>query len=568
MPTQRELLHQYNEKYRDDFNPIYFNRENDAIINALRNVVLSCQRNSNFLIQVTSFNVIEDYNEVMNRLKAYEEEHSKKKEKFDNPYDYINLKPSSYILIEISYHLGITEKKDGWIEDDIMVYIVVPRVIDGKYFLINGNKYVAMYQIVDASTYNNTASKAAKNECVTLKTQLMPIRLYAKSTKLITIDNEEIQCQYFDCYMFNKRSLTLKYYLSKFGYYGTQEILNICGVCIIPNNYSNQFDKNQFYIFKIKDRTDYVVAPKVLYDNNKLVQSFVYTIIDCMHKLKNKPWVEFFSTDTWQISHGMDFTTNKDMYKSKGMDVTASLDNIYDIETKDDLHLPEQDKANIYTVIRWMMYEYKSLRNKDNLDITTKKVRYAEYIAGYYATKLAKGIYSLSDKSADATMKLLKRKLQIPPMYLINIITKSQLVNYNDCVNDLDSFNALRWTYKGDQGIGENSSAIAASYRDINPSHLGRVELDSSSNSDPGVSGTLCPLGQIYDGHFSEYSEPSTWREEVSGLMEMYSKMNNKIQMCEKLNSDLPLYEYDNMDLLSNTLRYVLLASNELSKTI
>jgi len=568
MPSQRELLHKYSELYRPDFNPRYFNRDNNAIINALRNVILSTQRKSNFLIQVTSFNVIEDYNEIINRLRAYEEEHSKKKEKFDNPYDYINLKPSAYILIEVIYHLGITEKKDGWIEDDIKVYIVVPRVIDGKYFLINGNKYVAMYQIVDASTYNNTASKAAKNECVTLKTQLMPIRLYNKSDKLTTIDDEDIPCQCFYCYLFNKKSLTLKYYLSKFGYYQTQELLYIQDIYIIPNQDAEKYDKSKFYIFKIKDRTDYVVAPRLLFDNNKIVQSFVYTVIDSMSKMKNKPWTDFFVIDTWQISHGMDFTTNKDMYQNKGKDVTASLDNIYDIETYNDLHLDQKDKANIYTVIRWMMYEYLSLRNKDNLDITTKKVRYAEYIAGYYATKLAKGIYSLSDKSSDATMKLLRRKLQIPPMYLINIITKSQLVNYNDCVNDIDAFNALRWTYKGDQGIGENSSAIAASYRDINPSHLGRIELDSSSNSDPGVSGTLCPLGEIYDGHFSEYSEPSIWNKEVSELLVMYSEMHNKIEMCQKLNSSLPLYEYDNMDLLSNTLRSVLLSSEALSETI
>ena len=73
-----------------------------------------------------------------------------------------------------------------------------------------------------------------------------------------------------------------------------------------------------------------------------------------------------------------------------------------------------------------MMYEFSALRKKDNLDISTKKVRYAEYIAALYASKLAIGIYRLSDKGDKADLDTVRKAIRIPPMYLINAITKCQ----------------------------------------------------------------------------------------------------------------------------------------------
>ena len=129
-------------------------------------------------------------------------------------------------------------------------------------------------------------------------------------------------------------------------------------------------------------------------------------------------------------------------------------------------------------------------------------------------------------------MNTIKKAIQIPPMFLLNAITKCQLVSYKDCVNDLDSLTALKYTYKGVSGIGEKSNAISSAYRAIHPSHLGRIDIDSSSNSDPGVSGTLCPLSNLHDSHFIDFMEPSTWDEEVSKMIDQYKSMNNKIEVC------------------------------------
>ena len=74
----------------------------------------------------------------------------------------------------------------------------------------------------------------------------------------------------------------------------------------------------------------------------------------------------------------------------------------------------------------------------------------------------------------------------------------------------------------------EKSNAISSAYRSVHPSHLGRVDIDSSSNSDPGVSGTICPLAKLYDNHFTEYEEPSEWRERVHMVLDQYRAMKSK----------------------------------------
>ena len=240
-----------------------------------------------------------------------------------------------------------------------------------------------------------------------------------------------------------------------------------------------------------------------------------------------------FSKNYWIKSIGSEFTTKDfDSIYEKGYNILYSLEFIYDKITMNDLKLDNEDKSDIYRVLRWMMYEFNALRQKDNLDISTKKVRWAEYIASYYASKLATGIYRISDKGDKADLATVRKVLQISPMYLINSISKCQLVNYKDCVNDLDSITALKYTYKGVSGIGEKANAISNAYRSIHPSHLGRVDIDSSSNSDPGISGTLCPLTTLYDKHFIEYEEPSTWESDLAKVVDIYNKMIAKKEMC------------------------------------
>ncbi len=562
---QRELIHEYNEKYRPAFNDQFFNRTDDDLINAIRYVVYSCERNSNFTIKIQSFEVIENYDDVNHILWEYEDaiinknskssdskkssnSNSKKK---DNPFAYINLKSSALKIIKIEYFIQINEKKNGLVSDIVPVYIAIPRIVDGFYFKLNGNIYSAMYQIVDASTYNNSAAKNAKKQSITFKTIFMPIRVYRYNSTITDITGNKIPITYFVANMFRKSLLLMKYLLAKFSITGLMQFLKISDVFILQD--VSQFDKDKFYIFPVKDM--FIVAPKQLYDSIQILQSFVYTVYTIINYSKDISFNNVFERRQWVKSLGEDFTNkNIDTTFEKGSNILNSLEFIYDEMTKHDLHLPDDDKADVYRVLRWMMYEFNALRQKDNLDISTKKVRYAEYLASYYANKIAKGIYRISDKDDRADLATIRKAIQIPPMYLITAITRCQLVNYKNCVNDIDSLIALKYTYKGISGIGERSNAISGAYRSIHPSHLGRVDVDSSSNSDPGISGTICPLANLYDGHFTEYEEPSSWREDITKVFDIYRAADSKIQMYRLLEDNELIKQKNNTKSLNETL--------------
>ena len=547
---QSEMIHQYNDVSRPKFNQELFIRYDDDIVNALKDVVYSTQRESTFIIRVTGFEVIDNYDDINHILWAYEDsiinknknssesledrkkptKSSSSSKKAENQFEFINLKDSDIKIIKVTYYIGITEKKNGFVDDTVVVYIAIPRIVDKFYFRISGNIYSAMYQIVDASTYNNSNAKNAKKQSITFKTIFMPIRVYKYTGKLRNNKGEDIPCAYFLGNMFKKSLLLMKYIFAKMGYYSTLEFLRVPGVVISEDD--ENIDSEKMYTFSVREDL-FVSIPRFIYDNSIIAQSAVYTIVSVLTYMKDCQMKDVFGYDIWLKSLGAEFTTKDlDTIKNKGLSILGALEFIYDLGTKKDLKLNDEDKDDIYRVLRWMMYEFSALRKKDNIDISTKKVRYAEYIAALYAAKLAFGIYRLSDKADKADLNTIKKAIQIPPMFLLNAITKCQLVSYKDCVNDLDSLTALKYTYKGVSGIGEKSNAISSAYRAIHPSHLGRIDIDSSSNSDPGVSGTLCPLSNLHDSHFIDFMEPSTWDEEVSKMIDQYKSMNNKIEVC------------------------------------
>lgn len=554
---QREFIYNYNKQNRAPFNKDLFVRDDREIINMIKDVINSVHREGVFTIKPLEIKLIESYDEINHYLWMYEEAStvkkkdltkeleksnkqpkksgSKTKNKNVNLQDYINLNKSAIYLLKVKYFIEITEKKDGLVNDVIEVLIAIPRVVDDKFFLLNGKKYLTMFQVIDASTYNNATTKSSDKQSITFRTILSSTRIhiYKYSKYLTDIDGNEIPCTYFVINAFKKSVLLIKYLLAKFGYLGCYKFLYLNDISIVTD--ISLIDKENNYIFECKGI--YIVIPRLIYDSIKTAQSFVYTIYTIINTTPDINISDLYDNEFYIKSLGSEFT-GKNVYKTleKGLSILESIEFDYDDITKRDLKLTDDDKSDIYRVIRWMMYEFNSLRLKDNLDITTKKVRCAEYIASLYATKLAEGIYRISDKGERANLNTIRKAISTPPMYLINAIINSELVNYNNSVNDLDALISIKYTFKGPSGIGGKSNSVSNLYKLIHPSHLGKLDIDSSPNSDPGTSGVLVPFVDISNGHFSDYQEPSTWRQDISKLMEIYKATNSKVTMCEIIN--------------------------------
>lgn len=550
-PTQQpdigKFMHDFNNGHREQFNDYWFERNDDDLIEGMKQVILSCERDKYFVLKVIGFEVIKDYEEINRILYNYYASKTKNGKKVDNDYEFINLKDSDIMLLKVRYYIRLNipeskvriDPKTGELErteGEVEVLIALPRYVNKYYFRIMGNYYNPIFQIVDGSTYNNSTSNS-KVQSITLKTQFMPIKVYKEYYDLIDmVDKEPHRCVLYTSYVFTKKTDTIKFILGRYGFYGALEMLELEGIYIQSADLCDPLDPNIFYNFMDKQEKVIVSVIKRLFDRDNVTQSFVYTVLKSVRKLDN--FDEIFDPRYWTKVLGADFQSAT---LDKGIPVLDSLESIYDIKTRQSIRLPYEDKQDSYHILRWMMREFNYLKAKDNIDISTKHPRMAdEYLPAIYAMKISKGVYRISDRGKNVTFKDVTRVIDTPPNYILKNINTANLVDYVDLVNDNDAELALSYTYKGISGLGDqgSGSAVPLIYRSVHPSHLGKVDLDSSSASDPGLSGIICPMAKIYGDSFSDYQEPNGWKqfymETISELKDMYN-MKQAIEIRKKL---------------------------------
>lgn len=538
--SQREFIRKFSEQKREEFNPYFFERENQDIFREVERIIKSCERDQYFSIKVVSFREITGYQEVRNALYQHEEERramKRKPPKTPNMYEFIPIDDSDIMLLEIIYALRINGEKPE--EDTLKVLLELPRFVDKYYYRLAGKLYAPVFQIVDRSTYNNSTSddssnKINKSETNTLRTQFMTIRILRKSIKLTDyLSGESIDCTVYDAYIFTKTVRAIKYLLAVYGLYGCMDFLGIQNQVFISKEADVNVDD---YCFCRGDI--YISVPKVIF-KNAVVQSFIATVIECIKeplsgsKKDNKTeYDDLFNPRFWLVALSSSFK-DRDSSVEKGIAILNSMENIYDITSKDIILLPEEEKKTIYHAIRWLLREFNRIHNKDNLDVTFKRIRMAEPIGSLVAIKLSKGIYRISDEGKHVTMKQLKSAIYMKPDYVLTVLNSSKLANFQDLVNDNDAVTALSYTFKGISGLGEEGN-VQNAYRRLHPSHLKRFDLDSSSASDPGLTGVLCPYGVIYkNGLFSDVPEPNFWEKEYHEMVDNYNKLVGKVEVIE-----------------------------------
>lgn len=561
-PDIDQFLYKFNDQHREKFNDFWFTRNDDDIIEGMKQVILSCERDKYFIIKVIGFEVIKDYEEIQKILYNYYSMKTKNGKKVSNEYDYITLRDSDIMLLKVRYYIklnipeskiridpktGELEKSEGELE----VLIILPIYVNKYYFRILGNYYNPIFQIVDGSTYNNSTSNS-KVQSITLKTQFMPIKVYKESYDIMDIvDGTVHRCVLFTSYIFNKKTDSIKFILGRYGLYGAEEMLELNGIYTSKGD-ASPMDPNVFYNFTDPHHKIIVSVIKRLFDKDNVTQSFVYTILKSVKKLEN--FDDIYDPRYWNRMLGADFQSAT---LDKGIPVLDSFESIYDIRTKQSIKLPPEDKEDSYCILRWMMREFSFLKARDNMDISTKHPRQAdEYLPVIYAMKISRGLYRISDKGKNVTFKDVVRVLDTPPNYILKNINAANLVDYVDLVNDNDAELAISYTYKGISGLGDQGSgtAVPIVYRFVHPSQLGRVDLDASSSSDPGLSGLICPMAKINNGSFTDYKEPNGWKqfylEIMSELRSLYG-MQQAIDLKKRCGLS---YDYVKEDMVRETI--------------
>lgn len=529
MPSYGEWLRGYNDKNRYQFNDFLFERSDEQVIHELKNVIMSLERDNNFYtIKVDSIDVVDDYFECQKKLMENEisrikstTTRNKMIKDITDRYKKIPLKDTAFYLLVIHYHITLKQidpVTGKFQEEDLEVLMKVPRYVDKYYFKIQGNYYVPIWQIVDGSTYNNSGS-GDKHDNVTLKVMFMATRIYKMDTKL-KVSNPEgsIVCQFYNSRIFSKWVSIIKYLFAKWGYFMT--LSNLGGFQNFVNVQWDPENDNTHWNFKAHNM--YVTVPKVLFDNNVVIQSAVYTIVSSI-KRSDRP-EDLWSTDFWLRSLGADYSVET---VDKGIEILASLTSIYDFSTKENLKLEESHKEDIYQILLWVIHEFDKLREKDNMDLEGKRIRQPEYIGALAGNKMSRGSYRISNgKGLD--MDTIIKVLRTDPNMLIKEISNDKLMSYRNICNDLDCWDALKFTFSGLSGIGttddgETSSSVPISYRTIHDSYTGRLCFARSQPTNPGMNGVIVPFADVNNkGMFSDKPEPDSWREELVEFLTDY----------------------------------------------
>ena len=537
--NQKEFLNKFNSDPRHVYqmNPALFKRSDEDILYYVQQLYLSIQKqmgvNSYYTVHIQNFEIIEDYASVKEILSKYQEAAIKKSVKLrgttDNRFNFIDLKESDVKILVIEIYI---EAYDG--KEIIESVIAVPRIVDGQYIILNGNVRQLMWQLVDASTYNNQTSNS-KNQMVVFKTQFQPIKLYRNVNTLYTVDNEEIPCITFDCETFSKSVTAVDYIFAKMGLLKGLEFLGLNSVVWI-NKCPPQRNKELDYVFAPKKNDElFIAVPKSIFQVNHVLQHIIYTLVSESSR-KFMTFENMFDQDTWLEALGKHFSITSS--RSKAISVLSSFEMVYDLITKEITRLEEEDKRDVYTILRWLLYEYNSLIMKSNLDVYAKRIRTSEYCAYLIAPKLSKAIYALSDLGEKVNLAQIKQRILIPYDWMLTELAKQSIVVFNDTITDCDSFNAIRYSRNGPSAINEgNSNAnLPDIYRYLHPTSLGILDDCASGNSAPGIAGILVPLANLYPGGYfnPDYKEPNTWREALNDQLDNNDKEKNLIQIVKR----------------------------------
>lgn len=394
------------------------------------------------------------------------EKKKKKKDRFQ--YKFISDDRCGKLTVNVLISVKETNPDTG--ESFIHEYpitksMLIPIIDENGNCFIKGKKYYMIYQLVEKSTYTSNAS-------ITLKS-LMPIavkrnvvhassvqsedymdeELRKSGIEISDLDGKIYNLPVYSVFVFRKEIPIILFYLSR----GIDFTLNYLNVANAIEIVSSPDANSEYIYFKISNEC-YIKVIRNLFNKYPFIQSVVGGILHVTTKrtsmeqlMSPKVWVKKLSP-----------TQNYD----KGKDILKFANRLLDETTKKILRVSEYQREDIYSLLRWMMQEFNELRQKDNMDLSNKRLRCNEYIASLLTKEFSRrlnSIFSLGDK---ATIDNFRNIFKFPGDILIQKMHTSGILRFDDSVNDMNFFSKFRYTNKGPHALGsKNSNNIGIKYR-------------------------------------------------------------------------------------------------------
>lgn len=400
------------------------------------------------------------------------------------PFREINLEESRFIEIEIKFHI----EKDGE-EKDITKKLYFPELLDHFSFLINGVSYYPIYQLFDAECYRTKKS-------IVQKTALQPIVLMFNDVVVKDIDNTyEFSNKSIYSKLFDTRVPIFVYYFAKFGIEETIKFFNF-PFTISGTSNSNGEDEIEFKLSK----TIFLNVKKNWIEQEEINEILLLTFLDTFKKSSRLIMEQIMDKEFWIRRLGGNFTKNTSNHYNKGISVQYSLERLMDETTKRISRIPENNKKDVYHLIRWMLFNFLNISRMNNMTLANKRLRVNEYLLFPLYEKSTKGILRLLNGKNNDIKKICSIFSTIHKGFLVDKCVNSDIMRYNNLVNSIDFTSMLKITNQGPQSISNSKGEVRG--RGLHESMIGNIDLVYTSNSDPGCSRMLTPFAKVLDNGF------------------------------------------------------------------
>ena len=472
-----------------------------------------------------------EYKEMPNDIKMNEYQRTRSqngKKVQEESVEVMHMAESRVNELTIHYELSIDTKQDDgttkMVSKKYSKNILIPVADDDGYYMLKGKRYILMYQLVDSTTYSTSNSVVLKS--------IMPIVLKRKSKVIHDVDRNPFTIPLYSTAIFKNEINMMLLFFAKMGFKEGLMYLSMDKVISLTDSLDDDLDK--YIYFKINQET-FVKANRFAFNESTEVKSVVGMILDAVNNRATMK--DMLDTNFWLEKLGHQPNIQQPNFKrAKARNLLLSVDRMMDMTTRRVLNIAADHKDSMYSALRWMFMNYNELKSKRIMDITNKRLRDNEYIASLMTRDLSNSLYRIMSKvrkPQSRNLNTLEELFSFRGDILINNLYNSGLFKFDDVVNDMDFFNKLKYSIKGPNSQGGSSGkTIATCQRGIDPSFVGRIDLNVVGNSDPGSTGVLTPFIKTFGLNISDKKEPETKQFELLKIIE--EAVQNEYEYIEK----------------------------------
>ena len=443
----------------------------------------------------------------------------------DEPVQIMNIPENRCGELTIHYELSIDEpQEDKTTKVRTKRYsknILIPLKDEEGYYMLKGKRYLLMYQLVDSTTYSTANSVVLKS--------IMPIPLKRKVKHIHDVDRNQFTVPIYSTTIFKNEINMMLLFFAKMGFTESLRYLGMDRVITMTENLNT--DELDYYVYFRINQNLFIRVNRFAFEESMEIKSVIGMMMECMN---NRTLIfDVVNINFWLEKLGHQPNTQQPKFKrDRAKNLLMSADRMMDMTTRRVLNISPEYKDSMYSVLKWMFMNYNDLKNKQIMDLTNKRLRDNEYIASLMTKELSdklNRVMSAVRRPQSRNLNTLEEIFSFRGDILINNLYTSGIFKYDDVVNDMDFWSKLKFTIKGPNSQGGSSGkTIATCQRGIDPSFIGRIDLNVVGNSDPGSTGILTPFIKTDGLNISDKEEPEMGQFELFQIIEEAVKNENE----------------------------------------